>query len=378
MSVSPVVMNALATRKRLKAPIHDTHTMPHSTQVSNSALGPTSPQEVPQITLRELSPRREAHRVARAPASTTSQSTALAPAARRTPAGTPSRTSATPSETTTPRPSTPNRLALRGISNHTTRVSAVILTYNEAERLAACLRSVSFCDEILVVDSLSTDGTAELARRLGARVIERPWPGYRSQREFAIAQASHDWILSIDADEVVSPELYREILRLRVRGFSRYAGFEYPRRLEYFGKYLEHGNTAPDRAVRFFDRRHARYRGYQVHERLEVDGPIARLEGHIEHHSYRSLDDHQQRMQSYARIWAQEAHAVGKRSSLAKIVINPLWRFVRGYLLRGGVRDGWRGLVFHCVEAGYVRQKYLNLYALERAGDGRTSAVAAS
>lgn len=327
MSVSPVVMNALATRKKLKARIHDVHTMPQSPQVSNSTLGPASSQEVPRISLRDVDPRR------------------MPPVRHNRP---------------------PVRLTLRAISDHTTRISAVILTHNEADRLEACLRSVSFCDEILVIDSMSTDGTAELARRLGARVIERPWPGYRSQREFAIAQASHDWILSIDADEVVSPELYREILRLRVRGFSRWTGFEYPRRLEYFGRHLRHGNTAPDRAVRFFDRRHARYRGYQVHERLEVDGPIRRLEGAIDHHSYRSLDDHQQRMQKYARIWAEEAHAAGKHSSVARIAFNPLWRFTRGYLLRGGFRDGWRGLVFHCVEAAYVRQKYLNLYALER------------
>lgn len=338
-------MNALATRKRLTAPIHDAHTMPHSPPLSNTALGPASRAEVPHVTLPPRPERRAAAETARS-----LDDAARAPAAQ-----------------------TPHRLVLRRVPDPATRISAVILSYNEADRLEACLRSVSFCDEILVVDSHSTDGTAALARQLGARVIERPWPGYRSQREFAIAQARHDWILSIDADEIVSPALYREILRLRVRGFGRHTGFQYPRALQYLGRSLRHGNTWPDRAVRLFDRRHARYTGYQVHERLEVAGPIGRLEGTVEHHSYRSLEEHQQRMQKYARLWAEEAHGAGKHASVAKLVFNPPWRFVRGYVLRGGFRDGWRGLVFHCIEAAYVRQKYLNLYALERAGQGRAT-----
>ena len=248
-----------------------------------------------------------------------------------------------------------------------TPISAVILTRNEADRLERCVRSLHFCDEILVIDAESTDGTAELAQRLGARVIQRPWPGFRSQREFAIAQARHDWILSIDADESVSPALFRSLLRQRLRGFGAHAGFEYPRALEYHGRYMRYGNVYPDRAVRLFDRSRARYGGYQVHERLEIDGPIGRLDGDLEHHSYRSFDDHLARMQTYARLWAEEAHAAGKRARLANVFFNPLWRFVRGYLLRSGFRDGWRGLVFHCVEAGYVRQKYLRLYLLSQA-----------
>lgn len=256
-----------------------------------------------------------------------------------------------------------------------TPISAVILTRNEADRLERCLSSLHFCDEILVIDAQSTDGTAELAQRLGARVIHRPWPGFRSQREFAIAQARHDWILSIDADESVSPALYRSILRQRRRGFGDRAGFEYPRALEYHGRYLRHGNVYPDRAARLFDRRRARYAGYQVHERLELDGPVGRLDGDIEHRSYRSFDDHLARMQTYARLWAEDAHAAGKHASLAKVFFNPLWRFIRGYVLRGGCLDGWRGLVFHCVEAGYVRQKYLRLYLLGRAKPPALSVV---
>ena len=247
-------------------------------------------------------------------------------------------------------------------------ISAVILTYNEADRLERCIRSLSFCDEVLVVDACSTDGTAELARHLGARVIRRPWPGFRSQREFAVAQARHDWILSIDADESVGAGLHRAILRQRLHGLGEHAGYEYIRILEYFGRFLRHGNVYPDRAVRLFDRRRARYAGYEVHERLELDGSIGRLDGELEHRSYRSYEDHLQRMQRYAMLWAEQAHGAGKRSSLAKVFINPSWRFLRGYVLRRGFLDGWRGFVFHAIEAGYVRQKYLRLYALGRAG----------
>lgn len=254
------------------------------------------------------------------------------------------------------------------------RLSAVILARDEADRIGDCLRSVAFCDEVLVVDSLSTDGTAELAERLGARVLRRAWPGYRSQREYAVGAASHDWILSIDADERVTPQLRRELEALRERGFEPHAGWEYPRSLHYLGAFLRHGTPTPDRAVRLFDRRRTHYAGFEVHERLVVGGTVGRLQGAVEHYSYRGYDDHVERMQRYARLWAEQAHAAGRRARLLNVYANPAWRFLRGYLGRQGFRDGWRGLVFHVVEAGYVRQKYLRLYLLERLAPQRAGA----
>jgi glycosyltransferase involved in cell wall biosynthesis len=245
-------------------------------------------------------------------------------------------------------------------------LSACIITYNEADRIDACLRSVSFCDELLVVDSHSTDDTRQRAARHGARVIERDWPGYRSQKQFAVEAAAHDWVLCLDADERVTETLRGEIEALRRAGFAGAAGWSVPRITEYFGRFLRHGNAYPDRLVRLFDRRRGGWSGNEIHENTRVSGRIGRLRGHLEHYSYRSLSDHQARMQRYADLMAQALYERGRRCGLAPVLLNPQWRFVRGYLLRLGFLDGWRGLVFALIESGYVRRKYLGLYLRSR------------
>jgi len=241
-------------------------------------------------------------------------------------------------------------------------LSACIITFNEADRIEACLRSVSFCDEIIVVDSHSTDSTRPIAASLGARVIERDWPGYRSQKQFAVENAGNDWVLCLDADERVSAGLRAEIEALRATGFERFAGWSVPRITDYFGRFLRHGNAYPDRLVRLFDRRRGGWTGDEIHENTRVTGRVSKLRGHLEHYSYRSLTDHLVRMQRYADLMAQALYSRGKRCGLGKVLINPLWRFVRGYVLRLGFLDGWRGLVFALIEANYVRRKYLQLY----------------
>jgi len=243
-------------------------------------------------------------------------------------------------------------------------LSACIITYNEADRIEECLRSVSFCDERLVVDSHSTDATREIARSLGARVIERDWPGYRSQKQFAVDNASSDWVLCIDADERVSDALRGQIETLRASDFAGYEGWSLPRITDYFGRFLRHGNAYPDRLVRLFDRRRGHWVGEEIHENTRVAGRVGCLGGHLEHYSYRSLADHQARMQRYAELMALAMYAKGKRCGLLPVLANPLWRFVRGYVLRLGFLDGWRGLVFALIEANYVRRKYLQLYIL--------------
>jgi glycosyltransferase involved in cell wall biosynthesis len=244
------------------------------------------------------------------------------------------------------------------------KLTACIITYNEADRIEACLRSVSFCDEVIVVDSHSTDATRDLAGALGARVIERDWPGYRSQKQFAIESASHDWVLCLDADERVTPELRQEIEALRERGFPEQAGWSVPRITDYFGQFLRHGNAYPDRLIRLFDRRRGGWVGEEIHENTRVTGSVGRLRGHLEHFSYRNLADHQKRMDRYADLMAHALYKRGKRCGLGKVLFNPQWRFFRGYVLRLGFLDGWRGLVFHLIEANYVRRKYLGLYML--------------
>ena len=243
-----------------------------------------------------------------------------------------------------------------------TGLSACIITFNEAERIESCVRSVGFCDEVIVVDSHSSDDTRGRAAALGARVIERDWAGYRSQKQFAVEAARNDWVLCLDADERVSDELRREIESLRERGFGGRAGWSVPRITDYFGKFLRHGNAYPDRLIRLFDRRRGGWVGEEIHENTRVDGPVGRLQGHLEHYSYRSLTDHQRRMQRYAELMGQALYDGGKRCGFGKVLLNPQWRFLRGYLLRLGFLDGWRGLVFALVESDYVRRKYLHLY----------------
>jgi glycosyltransferase involved in cell wall biosynthesis len=245
-------------------------------------------------------------------------------------------------------------------------LTACIITYNEADRIADCLRSLDFCEEIVVVDSHSTDDTRELAAALGARVIERDWPGYRTQKQFAVEAASYDWVLCLDADERVSGRLRAEIVALRARGFAGAAGWSVPRITAYFGRFLWHGNAYPDRLVRLFDRRRGGWTGYEIHENTTVAGRVGRLHGHLEHYAYRSLSDHMNRMQRYADLMAQALYEHGRRCGLMRVLLNPAWRFVRGYLLRLGFLDGWRGLVFALVESGYVRRKYLGLYMRTR------------
>ncbi|HTX24665.1 MAG TPA: glycosyltransferase family 2 protein [Steroidobacteraceae bacterium] len=251
-------------------------------------------------------------------------------------------------------------------SRNSPPLAACIITYNEADRIEACVRSVRFCDEIIVVDSHSTDRTREIAAALGARVIERDWPGYRSQKDFAVRSASHDWVLCLDADERVSEELEAEIERLRAGGFAGHAGWSIPRITDYFGKFLRHGNAYPDRLVRLFDRRRGGWVGREIHENTRVTGKVGRLHGHLQHYSYRSLTDHELRMLRYAQLMAESMLASGRRGSLAPVILNSAWRFLRGYLLRLGFLDGWRGLTFALVETHYVRQKYLKLYLLSK------------
>jgi glycosyltransferase involved in cell wall biosynthesis len=216
------------------------------------------------------------------------------------------------------------------------------------------------------VDSHSTDDTRARAAALGARVIERDWPGYRSQKQFAVDAARYDWVLCVDADERVTAQLRTEIEALRAAGFAGAAGWSVPRVTDYFGRFLRHGNAYPDRLVRLFDRRCGGWSGDEIHENTRISGRIGRLQGHLEHYSYRSLSDHLNRMQRYADLMAQALFARGRRCGLTPVLLNPQWRFIRGYFLRLGFLDGWRGLVFALIEANYVRRKYLGLFMRSR------------
>lgn len=170
------------------------------------------------------------------------------------------------------------------------RISACIIAFNEADRIGDCLASLAFCDEIVVVDSHSTDQTVAIATVAGARVLQRRFDGFRSQKAFCVEQAQHDWVLCLDADERVSAELREAILAARSASFAGHAGYRFARLSEYFGKFLRHGNAYPDRVLRLFDRRRGGWRGKrEIHEAASVDGSVGLLQGDLVHYPYRSL-----------------------------------------------------------------------------------------
>ena len=245
-------------------------------------------------------------------------------------------------------------------------LSATVITYNEADRLADCLASLDFCDEVLVVDSGSTDATCEIARAHGARVLTRPFDGFRSQKQYAVEQAAHDWILSLDADERIDPRLREAIVAEREAGFARAAGYRFARASVYFGRFLRHGNAYPDRKLRLFDRRRGGWRGErEIHETATVDGAVATLPGEMLHLPFRSFEHQLAKSRQYAQMMAEHAHARGRRASLVKMVVGPAWRFFRGYVLRGGFLDGAPGLIYAYVTAYTARQKAIRLWLLQ-------------
>lgn len=245
-------------------------------------------------------------------------------------------------------------------------VSACIIAFNEADRIGDCLRSLDFCDEIVVVDSGSTDATPSIAATFGATVLHRPFDGYRSQKAFAVAQAGHDWVLCLDADERIDDTLRAAILRARDGGFDGAAGYRFARLSDYFGRFLRHGNAYPDRVLRLFDRRRGGWRGSrEIHEAASVDGPVRDLPGDLLHFPYRSLQQQLAKTERYARMMAEHDFARGRRATWGKLVLAPAWRFWRGYVFRLGFLDGWRGLVYAYVRANYVRQKAIMLWLLQ-------------
>ena len=252
-------------------------------------------------------------------------------------------------------------------------LSACVIAFNEADRIGDCLRSLAFCDDIVVIDSGSTDDTRETAEALGARVLVRAFDGFRSQKDYAVNQARHDWVLCLDADERVDDALRASIEAARARGFDGAAGYEFARLSWYFGRFLRHGTAYPDRVLRLFDRRHGGWRGErEIHEAASVDGAVARLRGDLLHYPFRSLLQMLDKKQGYAAMMAEHEHAHGKRASLAKLLFSPGWRFLRSFILKRGFLDGVPGLLEAFVSANYVRQKSMMLWLLQHGQPVRT------
>jgi glycosyltransferase involved in cell wall biosynthesis len=231
-------------------------------------------------------------------------------------------------------------------------ITATIITRNEERRIAEAIASLSCCDEVLVVDSGSTDRTREIAERCGARVLVRDWDGYSNQKNFAADQARNEWILSLDADERISIELANEIARWKQSAEG--VGVSMPRRAFYFGAWIRHSGWYPDRKIRLYDRRRARWTGDFVHEALEVTGPIVTLSGDLLHFPYQDWADHLSRIDRYTQLAAQAARKSGKRGNILRLLFGPPVSFLKTFVIRAGFLDGWRGVLIAAAGARYV------------------------
>jgi glycosyltransferase involved in cell wall biosynthesis len=222
-------------------------------------------------------------------------------------------------------------------------LSVAIITLNAASQLEECLRSIDFVDDIVVIDSGSTDETQALAMRYGARVIDQDWLGFGPQKQFAVDSAVHDWVLCLDADERVSPELQGAIKNALENPSA--GSFRFPRCNRFLGRYLKHGEGYPDWSLRLFDRRQARWSDDAVHEKVETETPVGELQGDLLHDSAESLSSYLTKQNRYTSLAADMALAAGKRATFGRLALSPIIRFIKFYFVRQGFRDGLPGLI---------------------------------
>jgi glycosyltransferase involved in cell wall biosynthesis len=244
------------------------------------------------------------------------------------------------------------------------KLTVTVITRNEAANLEPALDSVSWADEIVVVDSRSTDDTVAIARRHTSRVVVRDWPGYAAQKNFAAGEASHDWILSLDADERVTPALAAEI-RALLGGEPGARAYRIPRVSFYLGRWIRSTDWYPDYQLRLYDRRVSTWTGL-VHEGVEVDGAVGRLRADLEHLPYRDIAHHLQTIDRYTTLAAQSMRERGKTVGVAGLVARPVGAFLRNYVARGGWRDGSVGLVVSILNSYYVFLKFAKLWETGR------------
>ncbi len=243
-------------------------------------------------------------------------------------------------------------------------LSVVLITQNAAAQLPDCLASVAFADEVVVVDSGSSDGTADVAARYGARVVAKEWLGFGRQKQFAVEQAAHDWVLCLDADERVSPELAASLVRALEAPVAPV--YRMARCNRFLGRWLRHGEGYPDWSPRLFDRKAARWSDDAVHEKVLYAVTPGTLAGDLLHDSAEDLGRYLEKQNRYTSLAAEELHRRGRRAGLAQLALSPLLRFFKFYLLRLGFLDGLPGLVHISIGCMNSFTKYAKLIELQR------------
>ena len=246
------------------------------------------------------------------------------------------------------------------------KISAFVISFNEEADIARCLKSLDFCDEVLVIDSFSTDRTVSIAEGLGARVLQRKWPGYVAQKAFGLENCTHEWVLNVDADEEVSPELRASILAVlssaAVAESAVYAGYEINRLVYYFNRWWRNGGWYPEYRLRFLRKSLTVWGGSDPHEKPTVRGQVGRLEGDLYHYTYASLDDQVQQLSRFASLGAKTYYDKGKRASVVSMTVAPLVRFFKFYVVKRGYREGVVGFIVAMLEGYYTFLKYARLW----------------
>ena len=245
-------------------------------------------------------------------------------------------------------------------------LSVCVVTYNEEKNIHDCLKSVVWADEIIVVDSFSSDRTVEICREFTDKIIQRPWKGQIDQKNFALNCAKYDWVLLIDADERLSPGLIEEVKRVLLEDDVQYDGFYFPRRVYYLGRWINHGEWYPDYKLRFFRRAKGRIGGVEPHDRVELEGGrVKYLKEDLWHFTYKNIFEQVQTLNKFSSISADEMERRGSFFSLFQILLRPMVRFVTGYIIRGGFRDGIPGFIIAIASSFYVFLKYSKLWEVK-------------
>ena len=239
----------------------------------------------------------------------------------------------------------------------TPRISIAVIAKNEVDRIGHLIKSVDFADEVVVVDSGSSDGTQNLCRRMGARVIFNEWPGHVAQKQFAMESTKNEWILSLDADELVSEGLIQEILKAVKNVDSKVAGFSMPRLSKYLGRWIKHGGWYPDRKVRLVRRGRGVWKGVNPHDKLSIDGKVVGLKNPIFHYVYRGIEDHVTTINRFSDVYAQERTPAGSGFVLAGVG-HAVIKFLECYVWKFGILDGVPGLIIAMNSSWYVFLKH--------------------
>ena len=249
------------------------------------------------------------------------------------------------------------------------KLSVVVITKNEERNIRRCLESVHFADEIVVVDSRSTDRTREIAAEFGAVIDEIEWTGFGPAKRAGVDRATGEWVLSLDADEVVSEELAAEIRKV-LESDNRYSGFYMPRKANFLGRWIYHCGWYPDPVLRLFDKRKGNFNDALVHEKVLVEGRVGRLKGELLHYSYPTLDSYFVKFNRYTRMGAETARRRGKKAGWFDMVVKPPVSFFKHYIVKQGFRDGWEGFLISVLSSAAVLVKYAKLRELTKKKNG--------